>query len=394
MTPVADALGWLLVSAVTLMSAAFILETFAGLLPSRTQAEGRSGAGSTVILVPAHNEALIISQTLETLRRQLPEGARILVVADNCTDASAVLAREAGADVIERNDAGRRGKGYALDFGRSHLQASVPEAVIILDADCTIDRASIELLTGEALRRQLPVQATYLLNASLSAPPMVQISNFAFMVKNSIRQRGAARLGAPAVLTGAGMAFPWPVFSAMDFSGGSVEDLDLTIDLVRRGVQPIFLAGAMVLSEPAGPAASAMQRDRWERGFVSAAREGALPLLRLFLRTGRMPLLWLGLHLLTPPLALLVLAAGASAGMLGMLHAFAGMSVGPLAAQLGLLALVAALVGAAWAVEGRSYVSARTILKVPLYVLWKLPIYARLLLGAERGWNRTDRSGR
>jgi cellulose synthase/poly-beta-1,6-N-acetylglucosamine synthase-like glycosyltransferase len=388
-----DALGWLVVFASAVAALAFVLETSAGLLPAKPKPGRGAAYGSAVILIPAHDEALGIAQMLAALRQQLPENARILVVADNCTDATAQIARYAGAEVAERHDPARRGKGYALEFGRSRLQASAPDVVIVLDADCTIDRASIERLAGEAVRRQSPVQATYLLKASLSAPPMVQISNFAFMVKNDIRQRGGARLGAPAMLTGTGMAFPWAVFNGMSLSGGSVEDLDLTVELVRRGIQPVFVPDATVLSEPAGLAASVMQRDRWERGFVSAARRASLPLFGLFARTGRVPPLWLALHLLTPPLALLVLLASLAAVLLGALHILAGMSAGPLAVQLGLLFLIAALVGAAWATKGRPYVSLATVLKIPLYVLWKLPIYARMLLGAEQKWNRTDRSG-
>jgi cellulose synthase/poly-beta-1,6-N-acetylglucosamine synthase-like glycosyltransferase len=223
---------------------------------------------------------------------------------------------------------------------------------------------------------------------------MVQISNFAFMVKNYIRQRGAARLGAPAMLTGTGMAFPWAIFDQLSFSGGSVEDLDLTVDLAGRGIRPVFVPDATISSQAAGLSSAVLQRDRWERGFLSAARQAALPLFGQFLRTGRASLLWLALHLLTPPLALLVLLASLAAVLLGILHVFAGMSAGPFAVQLGLLLVIAALVGAAWVTNGRPYVSLRTVLKIPLYVLWKLPIYTRMLLGAERSWNRTDRSGR
>jgi cellulose synthase/poly-beta-1,6-N-acetylglucosamine synthase-like glycosyltransferase len=214
------------------------------------------------------------------------------------------------------------------------------------------------------------------------------------MVKNFIRQRGASRLGAPAVLTGTGMAFPWLLFREIRFSGGTVEDLDLTVDLVRRGLRPVFVQGATILSEPAAQPSAMMQRDRWERGFLSTARRASLPLFGDHLRTGKLSLLWLAFHLLTPPLALLVLLACLSGLLLGILYTFGGMSAGPLAVHLGLLVAIAGLAAAAWATHGRAYVSPSTILKIPLYVLWKLPIYARVLLGAEQRWERTDRGGR
>jgi cellulose synthase/poly-beta-1,6-N-acetylglucosamine synthase-like glycosyltransferase len=243
-----------------------------------------------------------------------------------------------------------------------------------------------------AAGQKLPAQAKYLMTADLGAAPMVQISNFAFMIKNHVRQLGASRLGAAALLTGTGMAFPWPIFDRMTFSAGSVEDLDLTIELIGRGVAPVFVPDATVLSEPAALSAAVMQRDRWERGFLSAARLSALPLFKKFLRERKLPLLWLSLHLLTPPLALLIVLASLSTFLLALLHTFAGMSPAPLFAQAGLLLTIATLVGGGWAMKGRDYVSLATLFKIPLYIFWKLPIYARMLSGAERGWNRTDRT--
>ncbi len=393
MSLLAELTGWILVLVLALVAGAFIIETLLGLFPSR-RLTGPSIDGlarSAVVLVPAHNEELIIGRSLSDLAEQLPPGVRILVVADNCDDGTASAARLASVEVVERNDSTQRGKGYALDFGRRHLRASAPEAVIVFDADCTIDRSSIIRLLDTCLGRQSPVQAKYLLRPNLQASPMVQISSFAFMIKNEVRQVGASRLGAAAILTGTGMAFPWAVFDRMTFSGGSVEDLDLTIELIGRGVDPIFVPDASVLSEPASASASAMQRDRWERGFLSAARHAALPLLGQFLKSGKFSQLWLGLHLLTPPLALLILLSLLSTLLLALLHTFAGMGSGPLLAQMGLLLMIALLVGTAWARKGRDYVSLSTLFKIPLYVLWKLPIYARLLTGAERKWNRTAR---
>ncbi len=394
MTLAANLVGWLIVVAFTLMTLAFLVETFLGLFPNRHTAAGAEleRPVSTAVLIPAHDEALIIADALAMLRAQVPDGTRILVVADNCSDNTADIARASGAEVVERTDPERRGKGYALDFGRKHLRASAPEVVVVLDADCTIDRISLVRLASVAMSRQAAAQARYLLEPSRQAAPMVQISSFAFMVKNFIRQRGAARLGAAAILTGTGMAFPWPMFDELSFSGGIVEDLDLTIDLAARGLNPLFVPEAVVLSMPAPVSAGMMQRDRWERGFVSAAKQSIGPILKKFASSAKASLLWLALHLLTPPLALLMVIASLCAALLILLHILAGMSLAPLLIHASLLVIVGILVGAAWMTNGREYMSLRTVLKIPLYILWKLPIYARILIGAEKLWNRTDRS--
>src|ERR1700733_12435386 len=73
------------------------------------------------VIVPAHDESAGILPTIEDIKRQLSPGDRLLVVAHNCFDDTAAVAAAAGAEVIERRDPGKIGKGYALDWGLRHL---------------------------------------------------------------------------------------------------------------------------------------------------------------------------------------------------------------------------------------------------------------------------------
>ena len=114
--------------------------------------EAEPVAGPIVVVIPAHNEADSITPTLENVRGQLREQDRMLVVADNCTDKTAEIARAHGADVIERHDASRRGKGYALHFALDHLRAEPPEIVVFTDADCMFSPGA---LPGPALHTEL-----------------------------------------------------------------------------------------------------------------------------------------------------------------------------------------------------------------------------------------------
>ena len=93
-------------------------------LPAPARVARQGARARVAVLVPAHNEATLIASTLASIRPQLREGDQLLVVADNCTDQTANLARAAGAHVVERQDQQRRGKGYALDFGVQHLRQS------------------------------------------------------------------------------------------------------------------------------------------------------------------------------------------------------------------------------------------------------------------------------
>lgn len=140
MTPLEGLSGLLVAAAIALLVPVLVLclECAAAALwrPQRGAAAGLADETSLAILIPAHNEAGGIGRTLSTILPQLRPGDRLVVVADNCTDSTAEVARSAGASVIERFDTRRRGKGYALDFGLNHLSDCPPSVVIFLDADC------------------------------------------------------------------------------------------------------------------------------------------------------------------------------------------------------------------------------------------------------------------
>src|SRR5471032_1932489 len=86
------------------------------------------------VIVPAHDEAAGIGKTISSLQQlSWPSaGYRIVVVADNCTDATASISEKAGATVLERHDLTRRGKGYALahafTWSRSAATAEIGRA--------------------------------------------------------------------------------------------------------------------------------------------------------------------------------------------------------------------------------------------------------------------------
>src|SRR6476469_7481059 len=96
----------LLPAALLLMPLAVLtVECLAALLPGRRTAYTPAGARPLcVVLVPAHDEESGLPPTLAGLRSQLRPGDRLLVVADNCTDRTAAVARAAGAEVVERHD--------------------------------------------------------------------------------------------------------------------------------------------------------------------------------------------------------------------------------------------------------------------------------------------------
>ncbi len=379
-------LSWLCLAPVAAMTIIFVIEMAAGLGRSRTVA-AYGPPPMVAVIVPAHDEAQGIAATIAALRQDMPDHGRLLVIADNCTDDTAAVARAAGASVIERHDANDRGKGFALAFARDRLAGDPPEVAIVIDADCRISPGGIARLAQVASDTGRPVQAAYLLAPRRSAGPMVQLSGFAFLVKNLVRQRGLARIGAPAILTGSGMAFPWAILKDAPLATGDiVEDLGLGIFLSRIGHPPAFCADVTIWSDPSSAGGTIEQRRRWEQGFIDTARRQALPLLR----SGRFGLGWLGLHLLVPPLALLMMLHGGLAALLAT-AALLGGSAMPLIAQMILLGIALTLIGTAWSRHGRTQMDAATFLRIPFYILWKLPIYLSAFGRRERRWTRTRR---
>ena len=377
------AVVWFLLLPVTMVTLVLLTELGLGLAPhDAKRIEG--DAGSIAIVVPALDEARHIAAMLAPLQTTMPP-LRVLVVADNCSDATAEVARGTGVEVIERHDPSRRGKGFALAYARDHLAIDPPDIVIAIDADCAIDAVSIGMLARRAAQSGRPVQAAYLMRPRRDRGVMVALSGFAFLVKNLIRQRGLARLGAPAILTGSGMAFPWAIFAQAPLATDEpVEDLSLGIALSRSGTPPLFLDSAIVWSEVADRAATQAQRGRWERGFLATASRQAPGLIG----SGRASLVWLGLHLTVPPLALLAML---HIGLLALTLALPVPEVvwlAEVALTIGLLLML----GWLWFRHGRGWLSVSMLAAIPLYMIWKLPIYGAALLRRQRRWNRTGRS--
>lgn len=384
--------AWLIAIPSASVFAVFATELLAGLSPVRRE---KGSAGPVVaILTPAHNEAAGIGSMIDRLKPLLPAGARMLVVADNCSDDTADRVRAAGGEVIERRDSSKRGKGYALDFGRAHLARTPPDCVMILDADCLPEPGSIEALAGAVVASGRPGQAINLMKAGKSSGAMVEISNFAFMIKNKVRQRGLVRTGGPAIMTGTGMAFPWAVFERLALASGNiVEDLAMTVELARHGVRPMLVEDAHVWSEAAAERDTLTQRTRWEHGYIGTAVRHGLPSLLGGIASGKWPLARLGLNLLVPPFVLLFAIGCLAALALVAIAAFGGPMI-PAAILVGLIGVSVALLGVAWWREGRTLLTPGSLLRLPGYVLWKIPVYLKLAKGAETQWVRTTRQDR
>jgi cellulose synthase/poly-beta-1,6-N-acetylglucosamine synthase-like glycosyltransferase len=365
-------------------------------LPLRDRSAPAMSVRPTVgVLVPAHNEEAVITGTLESIRAQMAPGDRLLVIADNCLDATARIANESHAEVLVRTDQTRRGKGYALQSGLEQFQPDPPAVVIVVDADCRLLPGCLDALAFQVGETSRPTQACYLMTPPLAPRAIDVVSSLAVLVKNRVRPLAMAKLGLPCLITGSGSAFPWQAIQSRSFGGANiVEDMQMAVDLALDGFSPTFCDRAVVLAGlPDQHSAFVSQRRRWEHGHLQTLLAQAPRLLVAFLKTGRLDLAAMMADLAVPPLSLLA-AMNVVTLAATLVWGIGTASWLPAAIAGGTALLLSASIAIAWWRFARDRVPFRILLSVPVYIVTKLPLYATFLFRRERTWIRTGRASR
>ena len=368
-------------------------ECLVAILPLRHVRRTEHGKRPSVaVLIPAHNEAAGIAATIEATLPQLDADDRLVVIADNCTDDTADVARRLGAIVYQRNEPDRRGKGYAIRFALDRLTSDPPDVVVCIDADCLPLPDCVESIAGAAYASGNPVQAAYTMHPPADASAVTHISAFAVLVKNYIRPRGLQRMRMPCLITGSGVAYPWPVLQKTPHPESHiVEDMHYSIELALAGfpTQPCMEA-AVVSNLPDAPQAARTQRTRWEHGHLSVLLSQVPRLLIGALRKRSPRLLVLAFELMVPPLSLLLTVLLLFSGAMLALSVLSGiwLPVWILLAGFGL-----GLIGltAAWWRFGRRVLPTGMLLRIPHYIVGKISIYRRFFSSPEQAWVPTAR---
>ncbi len=350
--------------------------------------------GTVAVLIPAHDEAKGILATLNDIKPQLRPTDRLLVVADNCTDDTAAVAASAGAEVTVRSDLTKIGKGYALDWGLTHLASTPPDIVIMIDADCSVTTGTIDRLGSVCEQAQRPVQSLYLMTAPAGPKINHQVAEFAWRVKNWVRPLGLGALGLPCQLMGSGMAFPWALIRWAELSSGViVEDLKLGLELASAGHPPVFCPSAIVTSTfPTSAHGARMQRHRWEQGHVGLILTKAPPLLYAAMSQRSLSTLALALDLIVLPISLLGLCLFASLAASSVLAVMVGVTTA-FAISTTCVAIFMFAIAMAWFAYGRVILPPKSFALIPAYVATKIYLYGTVLLGKRVSrWVRADRS--
>jgi len=349
--------------------------------------------GTYKILMPAHNEAGVIESTISGLLRQSVPPEAILVIADNCTDNTAEIAKGLGVAVHERVNNTQRGKGFALDCGIVLLkEQEQPDVLIILDADCEIDAGSLRLLVNSCVQKARPVQSLYLMRYNENPSLKQRVAGFAWLVKNKIRPIAVNKLGLPVTLTGTGMAFPWHVIADVNVAHGNiVEDMQLGIDCTLNGFSPIFCEQAIVYSDfPEQVEAEKTQRTRWEHGHLMTIGQQVPRLIKQAVIRKDWRLLGLALDIGVPPLSLLVMFS--SLVLLFLLgYSYVAGSYGAFSLFLTSFIFFATTLLGTWWRYGREYLTIKELCSIPVYIASKLSVYTAFIFKRQKSWVRTSR---
>lgn len=350
------------------------------------------------VVVPAHDEETTIAETVRSLLGlEYPRPLyRVLVVADNCDDRTAERAERAGARVLVRRDAERRGKGHALAYAFDHVLADgFADAVVVVDADTVADANLLSAFAARFADGARAIQARYgVRNAGSSwRTSLMALALGLFHVQRSMARE---RLGLSCGLRGNGMGFTCALLRAAPHRACSiVEDMEYGLALGLAGHRVHYADEARVFGEmPSTGAAARSQRRRWEGGRFALARRQVPALLALGLGRRDPMLLDLALDLIVPPLAYLALAsvAGTVWSGLAFLYGFGGPA--PLLLWSASLACLLVYVARGWALSGVGSRGLVGLAGAPFYLLWKASMLFERTRPVEEDWVRTSREAR
>lgn len=366
---------------------------------SRVTAAADDDAGRLprfAILIPAHNEATVIEAALANITGiDYPSGLFTpIVIADNCTDETAMLAQRAGAVVYERRDNEQQAKGFALRWMIERLLAenAAYDAYVIVDADSQLSPTFLHRMAETLAAGAQVAQGQYRVHngddgwtAGLRA--------VAFALFNHLRPLGRSYLGWSAGLKGNGMCFRREVFAKLGWESYSLaEDAEYHLRLIDAGIRVVYVPEAIVSTEmPTSLRQAQSQQTRWERGRIDLIRACFGPLLRGFMRDGDLARLDVAMEIILPPLSLVAGLTSLYVVLAAVLAWWPGIM---LASALSVALGIHIVIGAGLArLSRRAYFS---LLRAPLFIAWKCWIYLAALGGAvlRRGgkaWVRTER---
>ena len=334
---------------------------------------------------------MLIGETVRHVLGEVSDNCVLIVVADNCTDATAEKAKNNGAVVLQRFNNEQKGKGFALDFGVDYILKNLEvETVVIFDADCRFAKGAFNKLVHKSQSNELVVQAQYLMKSPKASPINLKIAELTWALKNDIRARGMRALGLGCHLQGSGMAFPIVTLKKQSLASSSiVEDLELGLTLALENSAALYFEPAKVYSFfPENKSGAESQRKRWEHGHMSIIKK-APSLLLLSLKSRNIVALFMVIDAAIPPTILWLLTLASLSFIFVSLFLFVHFTVLLLVPFM--FALTLALIAGIWFTYGKEITSQIKLFDVAEFVASKFSVYRSFFSKPETAWIRTER---
>ncbi|OPY05233.1 MAG: Beta-monoglucosyldiacylglycerol synthase [Syntrophorhabdus sp. PtaB.Bin184] len=262
-----------------------------------------------LLLIPAHNEEAVIGRILESVKRVKynPKDFETYVIADNCTDRTAEIAGQLGANVLVRKDETKKSKGFAIEWALKQVDLEAFDAVAIVDADSLINlnffHGFDEVIEGGSNA----IQANnWISNPDETA--FTRVLHLSRTINNELYHHAKQRLGLYSFLMGNGMCFTTKVIKNHPWTTDTMaEDFEYYATLVNSNERVGFAADSGIyLQESRGLRNASRQRLRWSSGRFQIAKRHALDLLVKGLKERNLKIVDASFPLILPNLSLLV----------------------------------------------------------------------------------------
>ena len=228
-------------------------------------------------IIPAHNEERVVSNLIESLKNQTYDKDLydIYVIADNCTDNTANVARRAGAIVLERFDPEHKTKGYALQwFLKQKIEENADyDAFFVFDADNIVDKDFIVNMNKKLCQGEDVVQGY----RDIKNPTDNWITaGYALFYWTMHRLYHLARynVGLSTLLNGTGFMVRFDVVKPDGWQTETLtEDIEFSLKRIIKGKKLGWATDAIVYDEqPTSFKQSWSQRSRWTVGHMQCMK--------------------------------------------------------------------------------------------------------------------------
>ncbi len=250
--------------------------SFFGLFGKKKETKIYTNIKRFALIVCAHNEERVIGELVENLRvlKYDPKLYDIYVVADNCQDQTAKIARDAGAIVEERFSQTGKGKGFALEwmFHRLFAMDKKYDAVCIFDADNLVHPDFLREMNSRLCQGEKVIQG-YLDTKNPEDTWISAMFAISFWITNHVWHLAKYNIGLSCVLGGTGMCIDTQVLKKHGWGATCLtEDMEFTMKALMEGIPTTWAHDAIIYDEkPLTFKAAWNQRVRWAQGNFDVA---------------------------------------------------------------------------------------------------------------------------